>query len=262
MRKYSVLLLGLFAMGLSANERFVDKTFNVEPGSRFSIDSHKGHIQIRTGNAQTVEIHAKIYLGDDYQEELSEDEQKRILEHLEIRINHQKRNVTVDVNFDQDAVRESSGFFFKRGVSMPYVDFDILVPDDSSLDVETHKSTVDIDAPSGRVRLESHKGHGTLRSVRNRLELITHKGDFEVQILQMDDIEVETHKGNVDISIAGPHNFLIRGSSHKGDFSFRGLDIPIQSKKRESYIDYEVGTGEHNIDLETHKGRISIDFAE
>jgi hypothetical protein len=249
----------LLFLPLTAAERTVDKTFTVDSGSRFSLDVHKGHINVRTDMGSTVSVSARVYLTDEQKKGLSADQIDNVMEALEIKFREGSGYVDVSVDFDSGDVL--SGLLGNHR-PMPFVDFDIIVPDDSSLALETHKGTLDVDAPAGKVSIESHKGTGTILGVRSDFEMETHKGQFKVEVLELHDLEVETHKGDVTITIHAANDFTIRGDSHKGDIDVRGVAVEKQREDRSSYINHKQGSGANRIELGTHKGNIVLDFVK
>ena len=236
---------------IMAAERSFEKVFDVEPQSSFSLDNHKGHIQVRTDNVAVIQVNARIYFEEEGADE-------SLLDHVNIRTRSSGNSVSVDVDYDDDH-RNFSGLLGKNQ-SWPAVDFDIVLPDDANLRIESHKGSFDVVAPAGRVAIESHKGHGILSNIRSDFKLSTHKGEFKVEILKLADLSVETHKGDVTVSIHDAVNFRIRAETHKGNFSFTGREIPMKWNDGRPWVSYSAGDGSNFIDLETHKGRIALEF--
>lgn len=258
MKRALLLIFSLgFCMAMAAErtERNVSHTFDVDPNATFSLDTHKGHIQIRTGSLSTIEVRARIYMLD------GEQGGEELFELVEIKVRNDKRYVSIEVDYDNDAMREIQSGLLGKHQSMPAVDFDVVLPEDSNLRIDSHKSTFDVDAPAGEVKIDSHKGQGKILGIRGDFQMTTHKGDFDVDILELGDLEIETHKGDVRVKIHHAEGFYVRGSSHKGKLSFRGLDIPIEKDHGSSRVSHRVRNGKNRIELETHKGRITLDFA-
>ena len=60
----ALLILSACLAMAGENERFFEETYQVSPGARFSLDSHKGVIRIRTAQTDQVRVHARIHLGN------------------------------------------------------------------------------------------------------------------------------------------------------------------------------------------------------
>lgn len=248
------LLLASLPAAVFGAERVVEKTFQVAPDARLTVEFHKGKIQIRTADVSEIRMTAKIYPDEGPDEDL---------DLVEIDTSSGNDYVRIKVDYDQVQKERSRGLFDGwDGTSLPLVDFDIVMPDSGRLDIETHKGRLDVEAPSGEVTVESHKGEGQIRNVRGDFELETHKGDFDVEIAEMKDVQVETHKGTVDLQIRGATDFSVRGQSHDGRITFDGYDIPIERDRHHDglWIDYTEGRGGNRIELDTHKGDIRLSF--
>ena len=261
MKKVLILLLSLGATFAFAADRTVNESFEVGDGASFSLESHKGHIQVRTGGGHTIEVNARIFMGDDFDGKMSDSEITRLIDSVDIRFRTNGGGVQVEVNYEK-----THGLFdalMRKNQTMPKVYFEIMLPDDANLSLETHKSTVDVDAPSGRVAIESHKGTGEIRGVRNDFEMETHKGKFQVEILEMKDVSVETHKGDVNLTLHGATDFTVQGETHKGALNVKGYDFRAKREDEDSkgkVLYQKIGSGANRIDLDTHKGSITLDF--
>jgi len=249
-----LLLISLPAAVFGA-EKVVEKTFEVAPDARLTVEFHKGTIKLRTAKVSEIRMTAKIHADDGPEEDV---------ELVSIDTSSGSGYVRIKVDYDQLQRQRSRGLFEGRDeISLPLVDFDIVMPDSGRLDVETHKGELDVEAPSGEVTVESHKGEGRIANVRGDFELSTHKGDFDVEIAEMGDVQVETHKGTVDLRIRGAVDFSVRGESHKGSITFEGYDIPVERDRHrddELWISHSEGSGANRIELETYKGDIRVEF--
>ena len=248
------LLLVCFGVTALATGRVEEKTFEVSGDVRLSLECHKGKVHIRTGDVSAVTMKARVYLSDEGADPAS-------MDYLKIVTRSGEDYVSIDVEYDRSAWDTAvSGLVGNKNI-MPAVDFDIVMPDGGSLDIESHKASLDVEAPSGRVKIETHKGNGEIRKVRNEMELETHKGTFRVEILELGGLEIETHKGDVTFDIHNATDFTVRGETRKGNFSFKGYDIPVESvDRREHRVSHSVGNGQNRIDMESHKGDITLNF--
>ena len=232
--------MAFFAVGAFAQDRTYQKEFAVDPGARFTLDSYKGKILIRTDNISVIRVKARIYGSqtpvDNY----------GIVEHAT------KNMVTLEGKF--------SG---KPGLisgEMPFADWDITLPKSVDLVLKTYKSEVDLDVPSGKVSIESYEGTGTIRGVRNNFKLDTYKGGFKVEVGKLADLDIDTYKGDISLVIFESNDFSLRGGSYKGHFSFKGLDIPIEEKRRGNEVFFSKGSARSRIDLQTYKGAYNVEF--
>jgi hypothetical protein len=228
------------AVGAFAQDRTYQKEFAVDPGARFTLDSYKGKIVIRTDNIFVIRVKARIYGSrtpvDNY----------GIIEHATHNM------VTLEGKYSG-----KSGFI---SGDMPSADWDITLPKTVDLVLKTYKSEVDLDVPSGKVLIESYKGTGTIRGVRNNFKLDTYKGGFKIEVGKLADLDIDTYKGDISLVIFEPNDFSLRGGSYKGHFNFSGLDIPIAEKGRGNEVFFSKGSARSRIDLQTYKGTYNVDF--
>lgn len=254
--KTTLLILAslMTCLTLVASDRIVKETFEVNPGADFYLSSHKGNIKVTTDNGHTVRITARIYVenGDD----------DTAVEYTEIKTTASKNYVRVKVDYHQKEWKSLWSGLVGNEVPLPYVDFEVILPDDLNLKLNSHKSRFEIDAPAGEIQIESHKGRGYIRKVRNHFSMESHKGDFEVDILNMRDLIIETHKGTMDVRIEKAKDFTLRGTTHKGDLEVRGREVSYKSDDRgkDLRLHERFGKGTNRVRLDTHKGRIRLDF--
>lgn len=253
MKRATILVMVMVAATAFANERSFNEEFNVSADAKLSLDCHKGNIKIRTHSQSVISVQARIYPD--------QGESPEAVDYLKINTRAGDDWVSVDVDFDPP----SKGFGGLLGdqITMPMVDFEILIPDAAALELSSHKAHFDVEAGTGRVEVESHKGTGTIKGVRNDFELETHKGEFQIEVLELADMELETHKGDIEVVIHGAHDFVIRGETHKGKLSFEGRDVKVardDDDDEELSVDYREGSGSNRIDISTHKGSINLRF--
>jgi hypothetical protein len=233
-----VFWIVLAAVAGVAQDRIYQKEFTVDPGARFTLDSYKGKIVIRTDNLSVIRVKACIYGSGTQNYEI---------------IEHATRNmVSLEGKYSVQPGQIS--------VEMPSADWDITLPKTVDLVLKTYKSEVDLDAPSGTVFMESYKGTGTIRGVNNNFKLDTYKGDFKIEVSKLADLDIDTYKGNISLVIFDSNDFSLRGGSHKAQFNFKGLDIPVEKKRSGNEVFYSKGSARNRIDLQTYKGTYNVDF--
>jgi len=247
-----------FLVPCFAAERFEEKTFDVEPGVRFSLDHYKGHIRVRTDDRSQIQIKTKVYLTPE-QSDYSEKECQKVVDAMEVLYSHRGNKVSVDL--DQSSSQGLFSSLFGKSMTQPYVDFEIILPDSASLKIDSYKGSFDIHCPSELIDFETYKGTGHLSGVRSDFKLETYKGELEIDIEAMKDIEAETYKGDILMNIQGGFDFTLIGETYKGDFKVLGLDTAAMSKDGgDLYL--KEGKGTYRVDLETYKGVITLKFQD
>ncbi len=228
------------APGAFAQERIYQKEFAVDPGARFTLDSYKGKIVIRTDNISAIRVKARIYGS------------RKPVDNYGIVEQATRNMVTLEGKYSGQP-----GFI---SGDMPAADWDITLPKTIDLVLKTYKSEVDLDVPSGKVSVESYKGTGMIRGVSNDFKLDTYKGGFTIEIGKLADLDIDTYKGDISLVIFESSDFSLRGGSYKGHFNFKGLDIPVDQKRRGNEVFYSKGNERSRIDLQTYKGTYNVDF--
>jgi hypothetical protein len=244
------LLLALSSVAAFGADRFWEEEFPVTAGARLELESFKGKITLRTDEGSTVRVQARIYADQGTRPEL--------VDFMKIEAQARASYVELSAEFDQGEAEDAE--LLGKSWSQPAVDWDITLPDHMRLELESHKSELDLRVPSGSIEIESHKGEGAIRGVRGPFELETHKGEFEVVILELDNVEVETHKGNIELEIHGARDFELSGESHKGDLIFEGREVRVEDDDGETFVEHREGDGSRSIELETHEGKIRVRF--
>ncbi|MCB1042849.1 MAG: DUF4097 family beta strand repeat protein [Acidobacteria bacterium] len=238
-----VLLSGL----LLSHEATQQYQFEVSAGSALQLETHKGHVEIRRHSKPQITVHVRKW--DNYEGET--------LDQVTVNVTQHGNQVTAEVDY-RDA--DFSGIWQKRDTESPFVDFTIFVPDDCDLTVEDHKSDLDIEATTGRMRLDTHKGEGRIFNVEGPLTLDTHKGVIEVSFVVFKGAQVDTHKGKVTLKTGRLADVDIWAETHKGDIIFQGTDLKMQrNDDHEMVLQRKLGAGTWPLRIDTHKGEVTID---
>src|ERR1700733_14629752 len=143
----AIALAVLFASTLavaSTPQGTFDKTFQVNGPVDLEIQTHSGDITVRSGPAGTVSIHGKIFVGDHWLFGNRHSDVSDIEQHPPLR---QDGN---SIHIDYVRVRDIS------------IDYEITVPEDTT------------------VRSHSGSGDQTIEGTRGRVELQTGSGDVKL----------------------------------------------------------------------------------
>lgn len=235
---------------LQAAERTFEDSIPVNSDVDFSIDSHRGEVSIRTGDVDNIEITATIRHDD-----------QDVVDDVDIVIYRSRDRVTVDVDYDEPMFRFSS-LFTLNNYEYPEVRFHIVLPDQARLSIVSHRSRLDVDAPSGRIDISAHRGRGRIGGIRNDISLDTHRGDFDLDIVNLRDVRLETHRGDIELNIEEAADFSIDAEVHRGNLSIRGRNGSVRTDDRQSYLDYDEGDGSNYIRVDSHRGDVSLNFSD
>lgn len=250
MQRTFLLIMALAAttaVSALAQERSYQKEFPVNPSARFSLDSYKGTIHIRTDGGTTIRVKARIYPDVEGTPESIHD--------VEITENSSRNSVSIK------AVNTSQRIIHTSGKNiLPMVAWDIQLPDTVDLTLTTYKSQISLNVPAGRIDINSYKGTGTIRNVRNALKLDTYKGNFQIEVRKPADLDLDTYKGDIALAVWGAQDFELRAHTRKGKLQFAGLSIPVEEKRRNTEVSFTRGSGKNRLNLDTFKGNFKVDF--
>lgn len=249
MRTLLLLTSVLLAASTEAAERIVRESIPATPDVRFSIDLHRAAVEISTGSVDTIELTA--YIEHPEQEEADK---------VEIDIDGVPSDVGVEVRYDDPDNKVDFDFIGLREYEYPEIRFVIVLPENASLKVEAHRSQFDIAAPAGRIDIDTTRSAGELTNVRNDLAISTQRGDFDVEIQELHDVDIEAQRSDVRVDIFGAANYTLIGETQRGDARFSGQDIATSPRDRGVTVNHVEGNGENYMTFDMERGNININF--
>jgi hypothetical protein len=230
-----VLLASTLAVASTPQGTF-EKTFQVSGPVDLEVQTHSGDIIVRSGPAGSVSIRGKIYVGDHWlfgsrQTDVSGIEQNPPL-----------RQDGNNIRIDYVNVRDIS------------VDYEIVVPADTTLRTHTGSGDQTIEGTHGNLDLQSGSGDVKLSRLTGEIHLQTGSGDVRAREIAgavrggagSGDIELEeVGSGNVDLH-TGSGNITARGI--QGEFRAEAGSGDITGEGRQTGA-WEIRTGSGNVDV-------------
>jgi hypothetical protein len=244
-------------------ERTVQLSAPMKSGSTLAAKTHNGAITIAGADVTDCNLTAKITAHA-----LTDEDAKEVAEQTKITLVPFGNKLTVKI--------EKPAIMTRRSVS---VELNAIVPNKTSLELNTHNGGVkitditgDIDATThnggvtatqiaGNTKLETHNGRITCKEISGDAKLRTHNGSIKIYYSEAAkpacDVSVVTHNGGVEF--VAPPNFsaAVDVSTHNGSIK---TDIPITvtGKVSKGKLTGTIGTGKGKLHLETHNGSIRI----
>lgn len=232
----------------NAAERIEEIEFPVNADADFFLKTHRGDVEIRTADVDAIRVVATF---------THEDEDA--LDRVALDSSGTRDRVRVRVEFEE--YNFSNWFNWRDGSPYPEVNLVVELPRTVSLDLDSHRSTLDIEAPSGDVRIKAHRGRGDITAIRSDFILDTHRGDFDLAVAELHDLDIKTHRGNVYARIDRAKDYRITGDSHRGRLRFPGSNFRVRyDDNRGSSVYERIGSGENRVMLDTHRGDITLAF--
>lgn len=180
-----VILLVIFGALASANlllTRTITETKRFDVGSNPTLVLSNNNGSVHMGNGPTGQItvvaRKRVFLGDNSQ----------LPVHYNLSSDHSTLTITVD-----DSV--AFGLFnFNQGV-----DFDVIVPDQASLNVQTSNGSLDASGITGQIKLDAGNGSIQATQLSGALTLKTSNGDITArQISAKGTSTFKTGNGSID----------------------------------------------------------------
>lgn len=218
----SVVLVFLF--GCEPTEKFEKQVWLSEPflaGKTFQARTHNGGVKVLGGDIQRCDVTATITAKADTIENA-----EKLANRVEVLLVEEGSAMKVVINKPAQL-----GKYI--GVSL-----DVVLPKQTSLELETHNGGVSVTDVVGNMNAETHNGKVELIRVSGEIDARTHNGRIEAGQVS-GDIDLETHNGGIECrGVSGKVELV----THNGGIS----------------SDYELGEGPADIDIVTYNGSIDL----
>jgi hypothetical protein len=191
-----VLFTSAAAFGSTPQGTF-DRTFSVSGPVDLDVLTHSGDVRVKAGSSGSVQIHAKIYVGDRWFGGKREDDVHAIEQNPPIRQSGNSIHIE---------------YVDYRNIS---IDYDITVPADTTVrtksgsgdqtidgthgnaEVQTGSGDVRLSNLQGEIRVQTGSGDVRLRQVSGAVRGGTGSGDVEIEETGAGDIDMHTGSGNI-----------------------------------------------------------------
>ena len=156
------------------------------------------------------------------------------------------------------------------------VDLDIYLPDHLNVGGETSNGSVEVDSmgdvgrlktTNGRIKVTSSRGAADLRATNGRIEVIdfigglvigTTNGSVVVEGELEGDWNISTTNGGVRVTV--PEDGSYKYVFSTGNGSIRLPDPPFTGRKSRNRYEGEISGGEHNLEIRTSNGSITVNL--
>jgi hypothetical protein len=248
---------------LGRYERTVDLSAPLSPGSTFAAKTHNGSVTVKGADVTECTVTATIVTraaNDEEAEELSDQ--------VDVTLVPSGDRLTCKIDKPMRLVNKSVS-----------VSLDVVVPNQTSLELITHNGAVKITDITGRVNATTHNGKATTENVSGTTVLRTHNGSVNCRQISGDtdlrthnggvevvytetapsvcDVSIVTHNGSVGLTTPPDFSARVNASTHNGSVH-TDLPITVTGKVSKSKLTGTIGAGEGNLHLETHNGSIKI----
>ena len=226
-----VLLVGA-AIADAGVENNIERSFQVAPGGRLTIDSDRGSIEVRTANHDQVDVKIERKVKKNGKWSVEE-----VLEDFAITFDHSDAGVTIKGKHDEENRRR-----WNRERNRLRVKFLITVPQRYNVDLKTLGAGISIGDLEGEVRSQTAGGNLRIGRIKGSVWGQTAGGS----------IEVEGTEGNTDVKTSGG-GITIGNVAGKVDATTAGGSIRIDK----STGSVNANTSGGNITVEEVMGNIN-----
>lgn len=217
------------AMAVSAPAQSFNKTFTVPDASSLEIINQTGGIRIIAGSAGKIVISAKRPNGEQ------------------------------DAKID--ATQPAPGKVKVEVTGRNAVDFEIIVPASSDLDLLCYKCSIAVAGVSGSVRARSTEGQIQFTGLRSpRVEAHSTGGDvsFSGDVLPSGNYTLKSFSGRVDATLPANADFKLSAASYKGGIDLGGFQFKFDKQTDQLVEGVCGGSGKAAVLIWTQEGSIHL----
>jgi hypothetical protein len=230
-----VLLTSAFATASTPQGTF-DKTFQVSGPVDLEVQTRSGDVTVRTGPAGSVSIHGKIYVGDHWlfgnrHTDVSDIEQRPPL--------RQEGN---SIRIDYVNARDIS------------VDYEITVPEDTTIRSHSGSGDQTIEGTRGNVDLQTGSGDVKLSRLTGEIRLQTGSGDVRAMGIS-GPVRGSAGSGNIEVEETGSGDVDLHTGS--GNVSVRGMQGTLHAEAGSGDVSAE-GTQTGTWEIRTGSGNVRV----
>ena len=256
------LVFGLASVPASAAEvREIQRTVALDARGTVAIRTFKGSIDVAPWDQARVEVSARIEADttcgtDAYQAErvrLTEVDFESTPSRLELRSNYEKLDPLPLIPFHTPG-------FDATCSAHPFIHYRLRIPRTARLDIEDHKSKIDVSGLRSDSRISTHKGNVHVKAHDGAIELTTHKGNVHVEFARLGGASrLETYKGDIEISVPRSAGFDLDARVERGGMLTAAFPLDEQIvNRRERVYEQKVNGGGPRLELSTRNGSIRI----
>jgi len=213
-----------------------DKTLSVSGPVDLEVLTHSGDVRIHGGSSGSVQIHAKIYVGDHWFGGKREDDVHAIEQNPPIR--QDGNNIRIDyVNYHNISV-----------------DYDITVPEQTTVRTKSGSGDQTIENTRGNVEVTTGSGDVRLTNLQGELRLQTGSGDVRARQVS-GSVRGGTGSGDIEIEESGPGDIDLHTGS--GNINARGVQGSFHGETGSGEITAE-GKQSGTWDARTGSGNVRL----
>ena len=244
------------AAAQAADTKEVHRTIALDRDGRVSVHTFKGSVTVTTWDKPEVRVDALIEPDGDCRES------REKVQWTDVRISGS--GGSVDIKSDYDEIRHHergflSLFDFETGYR-PFVRYTIQMPATARLEIEDHKSDINVSNLKADLRLHTYKGTAKVANLDGAARVDTYKGDVRVEFARFAHASrFETHKGEIAVRLPRDSHFsLDADSGRRGDLDSDFAMTTHASRSRSGHATGAVNGGGPDLRMTTYKGTLRV----
>lgn len=237
-------LLGLASIQVNAGVvDEIEKSFQVDSNSRFSLENVNGAVNIQSWDKSEIKVSVTITADD-----------QRSIDNISIDMKQHGNKVSVETRYDHNS---------KKSNNSATVKYQVFVPTDTHLSqVSVVNGALNIENVQGKIHAEAVNGAVVAKGLAANSEISAVNGSIKVyyQILadSLDEIELETVNGSIKLylpeSISASLDLETMHGSIKTDFGLSSENNMFSGR----HLNGNVGSGDIKITLESVNGSLKV----
>ena len=236
----------------STLEETFDRTFDVRPGTTFTLENTNGHINVRSWDQPRVRVHAEKRV-----ESRDSDAAKKAFAELRVEPSVSADGVRIMTHYP----RRSDGVFdwlAGTNVSMT-VNYEITVPRTMNIGLENTNGGIDVSDVRGSMHVSNTNGHIELLRCAGDVDAETTNGHVKAELSEVTQgkaVRLETTNGRITVTLPRTVAARLDASTTNGRIN---TDLPVTTTHVEkTSLRGSINGGGPELRLRTTNGSIDI----
>lgn len=247
----AALAIAAAAPAATIHETF-DRTFEVRPGSNFTLENTNGHITVRAWDQPRVRLMAEKRV-----ESRDDDAAKKAFAALKIEPVLASDGLHVTTRYPK---RNEGLFEWLAGMNISMtVDYEVTVPRSMNVDVDNTNGSIDVSDIRGSMRVSNTNGHIELLRCAGDIDAETTNGHVRAELSEVSSkgVRLETTNGRVTVALPRSLRAHVDAATTNGRIN---SDLPITTThfEKTSLRGTINGGGAADVKLRTTNGSIDI----
>jgi len=213
-----------------------DRTLQVTGPVDLEVLTHSGDVRVRAGSSGTVQIHGKIFVGNNWLSGRRDADVHAIEQNPPIK--QEGNNIHID-------------YVDMHNIS---IDYEITVPADTTVRTRSGSGDQTIEGTRGNVDVQTGSGDVKLASLQGEIRLQTGSGDVRAHEVS-GSVKGGTGSGDVEIAEMGPGDIDLHTGS--GNVTARGIQGSFHGETGSGDVTAE-GTQTGSWDIRTGSGNVHV----